>query len=457
MANRLNQLPDELKIQLLNALPFGDLVQACQTEALDLCDWDFWSRKASQDFQVPSDYFNLALDRGISGEYRYLEILTRFRTNLESIANIDNNLVSGIYELESVFVRATLDNQVDLMNQLLPYVDQGELKRAYKVIDPRGPSYSYRSSDWWDVIGNVSSYLIIYNALTKKSNRPVTSIQELYRNFQQVMLDIELDNWAQVDSYLAAGKISERAIYYMMYRQQPEAFALIQKYIDKISNPQRMILLRIALQCGNENQFEWLLERTTIDLATNQPIISTFNSIPFYKRQTPSYAEYNLSLDAYVGANSTLIERVENFGDVDATYNVQAVIRGYQQRLSNSISVYYLISNSAFSFEYFTDFLGLDVDIANLLLNSEDKEIGYDISKSDLLFTISALMGERNPEWYQLNESGNVDLLNCLLKAFAKKGGLVKNKSRRKLQNIADTTAGRYFLMDRVLESYLLA
>lgn len=73
----------------------------------EMLGWETWRERAVRDFGIPPEYFDLPRKgtekvpaRNISGEYRYLEILTKFRLTAESAVSIDHETgeIRGIYE-----------------------------------------------------------------------------------------------------------------------------------------------------------------------------------------------------------------------------------------------------------------------------------------------------------------------------------------------------------------------
>ena len=64
-----------------------------------ICNWSFWRLKASTDFKVSPSYFDLGIHRSVSASYRYLEIETKISLTSSSLASIESNSVSGIYEV----------------------------------------------------------------------------------------------------------------------------------------------------------------------------------------------------------------------------------------------------------------------------------------------------------------------------------------------------------------------
>lgn len=100
MDNFFELLPNEITWNILDYLTNpSDLFKVSQLPGLANClGWDFWQKKAFQIWEVPEWYFNLPIQqkREISGDDRFIEVVTQFEIIPESIARIENGKVMGV-------------------------------------------------------------------------------------------------------------------------------------------------------------------------------------------------------------------------------------------------------------------------------------------------------------------------------------------------------------------------
>lgn len=98
--NFLESFPYEISLLILERLDYSDIVKV--SRVFSFCDWEFWRNKARKELNIPSWYFDLGLQRNVSGDYRYLEIQSKTHIIPESEAKIINGKVEGIYSLDLI-------------------------------------------------------------------------------------------------------------------------------------------------------------------------------------------------------------------------------------------------------------------------------------------------------------------------------------------------------------------
>ena len=105
----------------------------------------------------------------------------------------------------------------------------------------------------------------------------------------------------------------------------------MQKYFQRLKNDLRVVCLRIALQSGNEEQFDWLIKR--IKELPEKDVGDKYGFIvnPFSRRDEEDMysTKYNLLFDAYVGGNLKLVEKLEALVDFSRGEQLDCIIQGY--------------------------------------------------------------------------------------------------------------------------------
>ena len=255
-------LPPEINLQILLHIPACQMMELCQqSEFKDICDWHYWRTKAQIDLSIPHFYFDLALDRGISGDRRYLEVSFRLHPSLHALAEINDGIISGIYEPETMLSIAFDRNLPELVQELIPKVSMEFLKHLYFEKITRGffPSQFsatslYQTPPKQALIG----HLTIYSLLAKGIGKDVFVRQSL----PQIYFDLEAKNWEAVGKQISNVKDFSKCqfILALIYSQNDQAWSIAQSYIPLNGPVVKGFYLRAALQCGNKNQVDWILQ-----------------------------------------------------------------------------------------------------------------------------------------------------------------------------------------------------
>lgn len=102
------QVP-KLTILVLSGQSLANLIELAKDENFALFfGWELWAEKARQDFQIPSNFFNLVREswaseaglaaREMSPIYRYLELAAEFEVLPEMAVSVSKGVISGVYE-----------------------------------------------------------------------------------------------------------------------------------------------------------------------------------------------------------------------------------------------------------------------------------------------------------------------------------------------------------------------
>ena len=374
-----NQLPIEIRSLIVNSVPDPEIYDTCNNPDLSyLCDWNFWRRRAIDKYQVPVWYFDLALSRGITGAYRYLEVSTQFQLGPKSVASISDGVVSGIYDLRTLFENAVWEDNLQLVEQLLP--------------------------DVVSLLGEI--FIDNFNLQQTISYDLITGLRI------DILVDAYYGRWDIVTNYLIneSNPISiGRLLTYLIYTQTLTGFSLVRRFNGKTSQYYRINILRATAQCGNEEQFKYLVSI----IEDFQQIVGNYkqkldNYIPIghlyfgifdLEFQTSVYdPHYSFLYDAYAGANQNIIKYFRDLELVlpDETHDAYfSLFQGRSLNLSNPVSFYNIISQI-----------------------NVDEEPGFPTLVSSGI-DAAQLMIERFPSFLNPNilyiVGGNSDLLNFLL------------------------------------------
>lgn len=460
-------LPPEINTQLLLNVPASQAFELCrQPEFEDLCDWSYWRNKALFDFQVPRSYFDLALNRGISGDYRYLEISTRFIPSLDSLASINNGIVSGIYEPATLLSLAFDRNQPDLVRALIPMVNQDFLEYLYKEKITAGfipNNFTIYGPYLPPPVGALIGHLTIYNLLASAVEGKV------FDNLPQFYYDLEDKNWIALDQefFNIEGFFRVQVILAMIYSQDDQAWSVAQKYISLYEENIKVFFLRAALECGNKSQVDWILQYLPEVKTNPRKFSSIIYNVPQYFGAYDRFSnfqsefeniKYNFILDAYCGANLELIQQFDSYGyNLDIIYNVgyyinRVVAIGYGYGLSNPVAVYDL-ARQLIEKGIFLRFIPGDIDINALVIQppktlDQFKQVLENLLPGNMTKHVSW-------DYFKVNikkrgDDGNVDALNWVLGQYYNIPG-----ASGVIQDHLGNVSSSYPLTRKILEAYL--
>ena len=349
--------PVEIQSLILSKLSDSDIFRISQYEPFsDLCDWLFWRQRAMDKFKVPKAYFDLTLERDVSGAYRYLEILSKFESTEEALASIDNGLVSGIYTPEELFYRASMENNVQLMKKI-----HSQFEIHFDLSDGLhyNESYALMTAETMDFL-----YELDINATNKFFK--IEENYEEYKSEQRAFVQaIDSDQWEGMDKYL----ISERSetfllrLFSLVHCKKVGAFEILKLYYPKLDGKLKESLIRAMIQNGREEEVNWMSKFLPEFFLPNR------NFCPSNAAGDRIWwicDNYNPLIDAYFGGNLNLVQRFKDLGyDSNLVDKPGLIIRGYKQRCSNPIDVYYLVKHE----------LGLEIIVGWLYSRWEFYEI----------------------------------------------------------------------------------
>lgn len=323
-------LPKEIQDLIFIGLSDAEAFRLQQFNLFPILNaWSFWKQRTKDRFDVPSDYFDLAIDRGISGAYRYLEILSKFEITEEAIASIDDGLVSGIYSPEKVFYLAMFENKSDLMKKILPEIDLS-LFRNYSY----GRSYNILSQETCRLLkGSLFNKFLVSNL----DDHDPEFIQEKFDHA------IVSEDWDEVRKYLnmEQKELFHFRMFVLVYSKKSGAMNIVKFYYPKLSKTFQHLLIRAVIQTGREEEVTWMSQYI--------PEFFTFDEDRHLQTETenptwPEIDDYNPLVDAYFGGNLNIVNKFKKLGyDSEELNKSQLVINSYKQRMSNPIDVYYLV------------------------------------------------------------------------------------------------------------------
>lgn len=392
-----NRLPNEVISLAINRVPDPEIFQTCQESFPELCDWNFWRDRARTRFDVPNSYFDLGLSRSIPGAYRYLEVLTQFHLVDSALVKIDQGLVSGIYTLDRLISLAVIRDQIDLVRELLPLTKKSPNIYLNETVD----LYGY----YWN----------LYPILTLTGGRYL-------RKYNTALALIKEKNWDQLISILTDGTRVKVCVY-LVYIQEG-INEVVKKLVDNFTEIEKSVITRAAVQIGNFDQFIYFWDKvsqTTKDnfLSGNGEYASSSNPNHVGSLHTDMHAyediQYSLLLDAYAGANLTIIAEVSSYnyklpeGDFLGAYKLALnfMTAAREQNLSNPVAVYQVIDMLTLTkrFEY-SAAVPLGIEVVQLIF-----------SKFPDLSDVSSNFPARVQEIY-----GNIDLFAFLIQQLIGQG-----------------------------------
>lgn len=387
---RFNRLPPEINELIVASVPDPEIYGTCENPDFSpICDWNFWRRRAIDKWEIPAWYFDLGLARGITGAYRYLEVSTQFQPTMESIASISDGVVYGIYTVRHLSKLALKREDLDLIKQLRPVIPES-------LFDSGLAFGLFLESPFSSYISNILLGEDTYDI----SDVNLVFVSAYYGNWDSVINFLNINN-----DPVEVGRL----LTYLIYTQKSTAFAIVQQFIGKTDNYQITRMLRATVQCGNKDQFYYMVGKITNPQQTillYKDQISRFdltNSIgnlhcfEYDMLSASNNINYSFLYDAYAGANQDIINYLKTIIDEEEsveTYKLYESIRaGRNKGLSNPVSAYNLVNQSTHN-NYLSYLNKIEIDITQLLVEKFPKFL-------DLAYLNSL--------------GGNVDITNYLL------------------------------------------
>ena len=366
-------------------------------------------------------------------------------------------------------------NQPDLVRALIPMVSRQFLENLYyEKFIKQLPSERVR----YGVISRIKPFpmqisakfypnsvvgcLTIYNLFATELGTEVFTPQ----NTDQIYFDLEDRNWEAVDRKFSELFLSVQYqfILSMIYSQDDQAWLVAQKYIPDFDELNMELFLRAALECGNKNQVDWLLQYLPY-IKTGKLYAKIFATGIYFgaynRAENISYiaesTDYSFICDAYCGANLELIQQFESYGYKLRRFDPDTFIStGYRYGLSNPISVYNLAVQLSTSSTYLYDIPG-NIDITSLSVQNPKTYIRFRQIINHLLPEAEGTIGVNYEPgvYYEFpfigrGDIGNVDALNWLLSEYKDLPEL-SHVIEGKLENFPPW----YPLTRKILESYL--
>lgn len=419
-----SHLPIEMRLLILSQLSSSDLLHFFDLFQLD---WPFWKKLASDLLSIPSWYFDLTFDRKISGAYRYLELLSKFEVIEESLATIDQGIVSGIYTPEKLFYLAVRQNNTELMKKLLPLINPKLIKKI--EIDH---SFILMNSE----TRQLGEMVNLFSESTEYSRYYYIKTENSSTKRQQDFIDILADeNWNKIIDYLPTEypNILRFRLICLIYSKKPEAMVIVKSYFQKLPKEDQPDLLRAVIQTGREEETDWMSQFLSEYLGEfNQKFqSSTISGCYYYPIRTDKpYRNYNLLKDAYLGGNINLINRFEKLGySINRNDALNLIIKGYKSGLSNLVSVYSLLKEKGL--ESYSFYKIGDIEILSLA------------DTRDCSFIEACLNMYKSRSW---------DNLNFLNRIIGHRDGM--HRKVEKMYSALDDLGRLNPLVDQIFKSY---
>lgn len=443
-------LPDEINCYLISWICPTDLYNLSKISPFDLiCDWNFWKDRAKKILKIPGNFFDLAIDRQILGAYRYLELQTKIKPTIDSLAKIEKNTVFGIYDPQALLFKAIQSNDLNLVQKLTTILTPLQMK---EVISKCGyTSHSYKDPFW---IRRTSVSLYLKGLFT---NSGLEWIMRHSHPFHPVYESLDEENWTEVDCFLndnLGKKIVTRLLLSLIYTRKSQAFELVQKYLPKQTQLTLDYCLRASLNIGNVTLFETISQyipnlENMMGALISGPIVSSYLGEYDREQKFREYSEFlgHLHLvDAYVGCNPELIERIKNVNRGIWTYRdyeiYSWITTGYN--IGNDPILVYDMIKKLQSKQFYT--IPSDVDIWTMILDDKNIKRRKDSILRDFLNMLFG-WGKRDRGGFS-PDPGNVDLLNLILSRFIQVPGTKKVMGRIKVPK-------GYPLTEKIYSAYL--
>lgn len=436
----LEHFPNEIIYHIFSWLSSTDLLRISEIPPFDIfCDWDFFSRRAREDFQVPIDYFILGFQRNISPGYRYLELVAKYKPNIYCLARIEGNVVSGIYEPVALLMKAIERRDGKLIEQVLEILKDGG-KIDTSTIEFDGKSIPdlidfgefVRPSYYCDTgFGGVAKRL--------GSCSGVNISMPLYEGW------VRESRWDKINSFIKVkwGYGYLNLLLMLIYSKKHQALKIVESELSSIPEIYLEICFRASLNSNNHYITDLLLQ-----LAPG--LLSSIDSPCIDLRYYGKYdlvcvmAQNSLVVDTCISGNLQLIQKILKDKVPDFSKMAIYLSYGYKLTLANPVSVYNIFEE--LQEEKFVD-PPPDIDIWQLIL--DDPKIKWDKSEAERLkYFLELLFGKIKEQLAIYSDPGNVDLLNFILNKFILFPGVKKV--------MEEFTIPEYYPLSRkILQSYL--
>lgn len=384
--NHFDSLPTEINLEIIYKLSFSDLRNIFKIYPFDqICDWSFWRTLAKRNFNVPSDYFDLGLKRGLTGDFRYLEISSKYRPTLDSNPEI--------YEISTLLVKGVICNYQDLVKYGIQVLGKGKADELVRKVR----NYTHHRI-WYK-----SFYIQQEKARKKKYNdEEFTYYQGEFQHYYYPLSCIYEDQWDRIRDFFELK--NEESLEHqccvlgeLIDSNKPEAKRIFRDQLNKkaIKNSADLgKFLGCALRVGDEELFDFILRFGNV-----------LNWGPCLR-------------EAAFGTNMNIINRLTEMGAKISSEEMFGSLRGGYARGADPVKVYQLIER------YQGDkFISPppDVDIWQMIL--DNPKIEWNLSQIEI-FELCLR------ELLEINEAGinagNVNLLKFFLDRFVSIPGAKK-------------------------------
>lgn len=350
----MENLPNELREEILFNLPPSDVINACRTEQFgSACDWSFWSLKAQKDFGVSSAYFNflsefpegsitfyeipvvrddqetgqtqllfpnryMAPQLG-EGALRYLQIANRFNVLPETLMQTQPNEIRGFLEFPIFFKKVAEKNQAELANflievsgtkEILPYLNRVlHLDRLFSGEQDMLTSPGTSEKFYYSLLDRVLTQQVIEDSSSEEEWIAISQIIAVQSGDFSSLTDFFSEKAASDEDFPAVRNV----LGYLLTTGNPQLFPIISSALNNIlpRDPEwGSLFLSYALKGGNMQFVE--------------EVLSYGN---FFEDDIFS-ADYCES--AYFSGRIEVVEFVRSQGlDIGPALKVEAILQGY--------------------------------------------------------------------------------------------------------------------------------
>ena len=410
-------LPIEINSEILSWLSFADLCKMSLISPFDvIIDYSFWKRLAKNDFGTSSNYFDLGLKRGIQGNYRYLEILSKYRPTVDSVANIENRQVTGIYESSALLVKGIIRNYQDLVKHGVDKMGKHEAEKLIREVQVRT-----QHEVWYEPM-----FESIFAGLSSISNFPNQMITGEFCCYCPLFVWINEDKWTEIRNFINI-KLTQVLSYNLLpiifsrliYNRKTEARKIVIENLSSVNEDGLDYCLRSSLNVGDEELFDTI----------SSLLPGLRNNVLFWKLekydQGGGYHRRSQRcpyiIDAIIGTNPKLIQRILGLGDeINPERLFDGLTIGYDLGFADPVQAYYLVEKYQGN-RFFVP--PPDVDIWHLIL--ENPKVKW-YRKPDKMFKFCLRQIFKGTALCDHSDPGNVDLLNLFLMKFVSVPGAAK-------------------------------
>lgn len=325
MQTHFDFLPDEINLQFLERVGnYSDTLKACSNPIFSrLCDWNFWRKKAENEFNVPKWYFDLSLtqNRQISASDRYLEVISKFWLIPESIARFEDGKVKGVYFPHQARVIAARQGNLEIYS-LAGGENSDEIARIEERIRFKniGLPILFDSLLFRQRFGqNLASLFKL-----RRSN--ALEIERVIQSAENMLILLSERNFSRIETLLE-NKTSILDLAVLAASGDEEIFPIVEKFFLLENEEDKATILNFSIGSRKPEQF-----------------IRLFSLTPSIHQER----QEGLIVSAYFFAEQTIIEFLEKIPKIgqliNIGYKLSSLYEGYLTE-PRPVETYQIIQN----------------------------------------------------------------------------------------------------------------